>query len=174
MNADREPKIWLAEHEAILKKLHKNCSLLHKSYHQAYIEYSKYYENFKIPTIIICALCCFLSFSNAGYVPPEYSKYVNLFVGILNTIATALGSIEALKNISNNFKKFYECHHDIGLLKNKIAIILLIPQNERENDGFKTITDIFTEYQQIHSKAPILKDEVQLDIINICAFQIEI
>jgi hypothetical protein len=161
---------WNEEHEEILISLQKICFRLNIEYQKTYFKYKKRLQWYRIPIIIISAIGGFLSLSNSGYIPPAYNKWISLFVGFSNLLVTIISLIENFKKIDTFVNGTYSAHLNFQKLHDEIALIKRIPPNEREENGYDTISKLFTQYQNYLIEAPVLskiiKDDLGRDEIN--------
>lgn len=155
---------WNGEHELILESLQKSCFRLAKEYKQKYFKLRDTLQWYRIPIIIISSLGGFLSLSNSGYIPPEYNKWISLFVGFTNLTVTIISLIESFKKIDTRMNGSYSTFINFQKLHDEISIIKRIPPNERSSNGNDTINDLFYKYESFYSDAPILRKLINDDI----------
>ena len=151
---------WNNEHHKILLLIHNYSNKLYKEYHSEYLSYTKRLHYYRVPIIVMSSISGFLSISNSGYIPDEYNKWVSLFVGFSNLAVTVISLIENFKKIDVNLNKSYNAYNNFKKLNDELSLILRIPANERENNGFETVNLFFTKFESHMNDAPILKTEV--------------
>ena len=155
---------WNEEHEEILVSLQKSSFRMSKEYQKTHFKYKKRLQWFRIPIIIISAMGGFLSLSNSGYIPPTYNKWISLFVGFSNLLVTIISLIENFKKIDTYVNGSYTAHLNFQKLHDEIALIKRIPPNERDENGFDTVTKLFTQYEAYLIEAPVLKKIIKDDL----------
>ena len=157
--------IWTEKHEEQLIVIQKYSKQLFIEYHKAYIRYKKKLEQYRIPIIIISALIGFLSISNAGYIPIQYSVYVSLIVGIFNLIITIVTLIEQFKKINETMNKSLNSYINFKKINDEISFILRTAIEEREGNGNSIVKDYFQKFQLYYSESPVLNN-LSEDLFN--------
>ena len=99
----------------------------------------------------------FLSLANSGYVPTDYNKWVSLFVGFANLMVSVISLIENFKKIDDTMNKSYISYLNFKKLHDEISVVLKIPQQERDNNGYDIVMNFFKKYELCLNDAPILK-----------------
>jgi hypothetical protein len=157
---------WNNNHEIILNNLLNNCHKFTKEYQKNFISLRSRLKKYRIPIIIISSFGGFLSLANSGYVPPDFNKWVSLFVGFTNLLVTVISLIENFKKIDDTMNKSYLSYMNFKKLHDEISIVLKIPQQERENNGYDIVMNLFKKYELCLNDAPVLKKHLQdaLDI----------
>jgi hypothetical protein len=148
---------WNMEHEEILKNLKKYTDSLSKEYHKAYLRYRNKLQLYRIPIIIMSSISGFMSISNSGYIPADFTKWVSLIVGFFNLAVTVISLIENFKKIDTNMNSSYAAYINFKRLHDEIAVLMKIPQIERNENGNDTINKFFVRYQNSIIDAPILQ-----------------
>ena len=157
---------WVQNHENALLIIHKYSKLLTERYHNEYHVYKKRLYHYRVPTIIISAIAGLASISNSGYVPKNYFKFVSLFVGMLNMIVGVINVIENFRKIDVTVNKSYSSYVGFKNISNELSVILRLPVNERDGNGYTIVNAFYSKFQQLLSDSPILKDE-PIDLFEI-------
>ena len=156
---------WTNKHDEQLILIQKYSKQLFIEYHNAYIRYKKKLEQYRIPIIIISAFIGFLSISNAGYIPINYSAYVSLIVGIFNLIITIVTLIEQFKKINETMNKSLNSYINFKKINDEISFILRTVIIERDGNGNSIVKDYFQKFQLYYSESPILNNLTE-DLFN--------
>jgi len=149
---------WHQKHVKFLKKLYKYCLQLRDSYHHEYIKNDRLLCRYRTPQIILSSLTGFLSVSNAGYIPPDYDKYVSLFCGVLNLCLTVVATIEGFKKVSDKTNLSKTTFTDLRQLADDITYILSIPVEFREDGGQECSREFYERFQTIMKQSVTLKE----------------
>lgn len=155
---------WNEEHEDILISLQKSSFRLSKEYQKTYFKLKTKLQWYRIPIIVISAIGGFLSLSNSGYIPPEYNKWISLFVGFTNLMVTIISLVENFKKIDTRMNGSYSAHLNFQKLHDEISIIKRIPPNERENNGYNTVNELFIKYESFLMEAPVMHKLIKDDL----------
>jgi hypothetical protein len=163
---------WNINHEVILNNLLNNCNKFTKEYQKNYLSLRGRLKYYRIPIIVISSFGGFLSLANSGYVPPEFNKWVSLFVGFTNLLVTVISLIENFKKIDDTMNKSYLSYMNFKKLHDELSIVMKMPQQERESNGYDVVMNLFKKYELCLNDAPVLKkhllDALDTDInINI-------
>lgn len=156
MNYVKKNNYWNSHHHEILKSLLLNTNKLYKEYQKSHLRYKAKLQQYRIPIIVMSSFTGFLSISNSGYIPDNYTKWVSMIVGFTNLMITVISLIENYKKIDVNMNKCYTSYTSFKKLHDEIALLLKIPENERESNGYDTITDIFKRYELYLHEAIVL------------------
>ena len=161
---------WNDNHEIILNNLLNNCSKLSKEYQKKNLLLKSSLKKYRIPIIIISSMGGFLSLANSGYVPVEFNKWVSLFVGFTNLAVTVISLIENFKKIDDTMNKSYISYLNFKKLHDELSIILKIPPQERETNGYDTVNNLFKKYELCLNDSPMLKknihDALDIDLLK--------
>jgi len=163
---------WNNNHEFILTNIVNNCSKFSKEHQKNYLSLRYRLKKYRIPIIIISSMGGFLSLANSGYVPIDYNKWVSLFVGFTNLMVTVISLIENFKKIDDTMNKSYISYLNFKKLHDEVAIILKIPPNERESNGYDIVMKIYKKYELCLNDAPVLNKllydalDINLNIIT--------
>ena len=155
---------WNQDHEELLQSLQKSSFRLSKEYKQKYFKLRDKLQWYRRPIIILSSIGGFLSLSNSGYIPPEYNKWVSLFVGFTNLTVTIISLIESFKKIDTRMNGSYTTYVNFQKLHDEISIIKRIPPNERDTNGYATINTLYRKYESYFIDAPILRKFIVDDI----------
>lgn len=163
---------WNNNHEIILNNLLNNCNKFTKEYQKNFISLRTRLKTYRIPIIIISSFGGFLSLANTGYVPAEFNKWVSLFVGFTNLLVTVISLIENFKKIDDTMNKSHLSYMNFKKLHDEISIVMKMPQQERESNGYDVVMNLFKKYELCLNDAPILKKhftdalDINLNIIH--------
>ena len=150
--------MWRPEHEKLLALLHFYAGELYGLYHNAYFQYLRELQNYRIPIIVLSSIAGFLSISNSGYVPPEFNKWVSLFVGSVNLAVTVVSLIENFKKIEVQTNKAYAGFINLRRLHDETSLLLQLPVEEREEEGKLKVKEFFERFESYIIDAPVLSE----------------
>jgi hypothetical protein len=148
---------WNENHENILNNILNNSNKLSREYQKNFLSLRSRLTKYRIPIIIISSMGGFLSLANSGYVPTDYNKWVSLFVGFANLMVSVISLIENFKKIDDTMNKSYISYLNFKKLHDEISVVLKIPQQERDNNGYDIVMNFFKKYELCLNDAPILK-----------------
>jgi len=148
---------WNENHENILNNILNNSNKFSIEYQKNFLSLRSRLTKYRIPIIIISSMGGFLSLANSGYVPTEYNKWVSLFVGFTNLMVSVISLIENFKKIDDTMQKSYISYLNFKKLHDEISVVLKIPQQERDNNGYDIVMNFFKKYELCLNDAPILK-----------------
>ena len=149
----RQPRVWHAEQEKILKEWGEACIGYGFMHHMSYKKFKKESFRFTLPVIIISTITGTANFASES-VPAAYRHISSMIVGVLNLTAGVLATVTQFLKVNELTESHRVSSISFYKLARNIQLELALPLIDRTFHGSVMLDICKLEYDRLIEQSP--------------------